>query len=66
MQFMAAVANNYLIYLHVLAMSMALSYGGWTSMNAHGQLSCVYLMSTLDVTNMIKCLRQDILGTRLC
>ena len=30
---------------------------GWDSVHAHVQLSCVYLVSTLDVTYVIKCTR---------
>ena len=38
----------------VLASTMSSELRGWVSMHAYAQLSCVYLMSTLNVTHVKK------------
>ena len=55
---MAAVASFFcaIVPARVLA-SITSSERGWTFVYARMQLSCVYLLSTLDVTHMIKCNR---------
>ena len=56
---MAAIASSFcgIAATHVLALITSSKRCGQDSMHVHVQLSCVYLMSVLDITHVIKCTR---------
>ena len=63
--FMTAIANSFCAIkaMHVFALIMSSKRCGRNSMHAHVQLSCIYLLSILDLTHVIK--YGESLGRRL-
>ena len=59
LQFMAAVANDFraVVATCVLASIMRSKRLWWDSVHTYMQLSCVYLLSTVDILHVIKCTR---------
>ena len=56
---MTAIASSFCAIkaTHVFALVTSSKRCGGNSMHAHVQLSCIYLVSILDLTHVIKCTR---------